>query len=355
MANESIRVFYEPLGQLGGNNYYHETLLYTNALGQQFIATAGPTGSPPAGTSNATQILQPSIAAETGGTSIFGTLWASSGPLSNYNSQQLDGYLGPAGNPNPSDLVAVSANLSQQWASITSAASAINALGLPYSPATQNSNSAATTELLEAGITPPSTSISGPHWAPAADNQLLVPNPDSSSLPQTWMLSPISFTTDTVSDPSAWEVSILSSGAVFAENTDESSKFFGTQILLSPGAGPGGTTSGTAIVPTATGISVLGAGGSQYNVNGSTAVDFSPSSGQIVAVFPQGTVNLDAVTGAVLNSGTVAATVNNPTGTQTITLLGTGGSSPFALISNDNTSSDASASSSIRGLSPLFR
>jgi hypothetical protein len=46
-VTESIKVYFEPLG--GGNTYNHETLVYTNSAGEQFLATAYAVDSPSSG------------------------------------------------------------------------------------------------------------------------------------------------------------------------------------------------------------------------------------------------------------------------------------------------------------------
>jgi hypothetical protein len=43
MSNATIQIVFQPLGNIFGLTYYHETLLYTNAQGQQFYASAGST------------------------------------------------------------------------------------------------------------------------------------------------------------------------------------------------------------------------------------------------------------------------------------------------------------------------
>ena len=48
MQNEEIQVFYERLGTipLTGTPYYHETILYTNNIGQSFIASCYAVAAP---------------------------------------------------------------------------------------------------------------------------------------------------------------------------------------------------------------------------------------------------------------------------------------------------------------------
>jgi hypothetical protein len=40
-ALETIKVYYEQLGNFGGNSYYHETLVYTNSSGQDSLQRRG--------------------------------------------------------------------------------------------------------------------------------------------------------------------------------------------------------------------------------------------------------------------------------------------------------------------------
>jgi hypothetical protein len=82
--------------------------------------------------------------------------------------------------------------------------------------------------------------------------------------------------------------------------------------------------------------------GNQVTVAGT--VDTSTlQPGQPVAVSTAvGTYHIDPATGDITDSGAVTATING----QTVTLLGLGGPSPFALISNDNSAVTASAVSS---------
>jgi hypothetical protein len=103
------------------------------------------------------------------------------------------------------------------------------------------------------------------------------------------------------------------------------------------------TGAGVAAVQGTSGTTLTDLGtGKQVTVVG--AVDTSNlQAGQSVAVTtPAGTYHVDPATGDVTDSGAITATINGPT----VTLLGLGGTSPFALISNDNSVSTASAVSS---------
>ncbi|TND01461.1 MAG: Hemolysin-type calcium-binding region [Gammaproteobacteria bacterium] len=176
MSNETIHVVYEYLGSFAGLDYYHETLLYTNANGQQFLATAGPTGSPPPENSNSYNVSQAASAAANSTSSVYGSLDTKTGAISTFEDQWVKQLLGTPQNPNPSEVVATGADLSQQWNNIVQTEQQIANRGLPYSPVTQNSNSVASAALAAAGIAPPTDNGPGSdHWTPAADNLLDVP------------------------------------------------------------------------------------------------------------------------------------------------------------------------------------
>jgi hypothetical protein len=113
------------------------------------------------------------------------------------------------------------------------------------------------------------------------------------------------------------------------------------QEVVWNGANPSG--SGMEVVQT-NGVATITnlENGNQIQVSG--AVDTSDlQPGQPVAVSTAvGTYHIDPSTGDITDSGAVTATING----QTVTLLGLGGTSPFALISNDNSVSTAGAVSS---------
>jgi len=116
------------------------------------------------------------IAQGSGGQSIFGTLQVAAAPADDFSSADLTRWLGTSSDPNPSVVVASGSNLSVQWAAITQTAQDINNANLQYSPLTQNSNGAASTELTAANIPlPAGTSISGPYWAPDSDEIFATP------------------------------------------------------------------------------------------------------------------------------------------------------------------------------------
>src|SRR3954449_12642592 len=105
MANESIRVVFEPLGSFGGVNFYHETLVYTNSAGQSFLATSYASNSSPSG-SQIGNLSEASSAVNSGSSSAYGTLVTQWGPESGLTQAELDHWLGPAGNPYPSKEIA---------------------------------------------------------------------------------------------------------------------------------------------------------------------------------------------------------------------------------------------------------
>ena len=175
MSTEKIEVFYQSL--LVG---YHETLVYTDANGQQFIATAGPTQNPG---NNSYTFSQAADAASNGTSSVYGNLGTTVASISSFSQNDIDRMLGITGNPNPSEVVATGTDLSQQWNAIVYAEQQIANQGLPYSPLTQNSNSVASSALTAAGISPPTDNgIGSNHWAPASDNFLYTTPPTSTPI-----------------------------------------------------------------------------------------------------------------------------------------------------------------------------
>ncbi|MBF0560735.1 MAG: hypothetical protein HQL37_01715, partial [Alphaproteobacteria bacterium] len=165
MSKETISVVYEKLDSIAGKGYYHETLLYTDANGQQSLASSYPSARDvPIASFGAHNVSQPLTANTSGDSSIYGILTTTVGPISNYSKEQKDGWLGAPTNPYPSEVVASGDDLSQQWAAIDQANHQIGSEKLPYSPSTLNSNSAASTELAAAGISlPTDNGISDDH------------------------------------------------------------------------------------------------------------------------------------------------------------------------------------------------
>ena len=180
MANESITVYFEPLGQVGGVTYYHETLIYTNSAGVSQYLTSGPSGSfTPTGNVNA--LSQMSAASDNQATnqpSAWGTLQAA--PVGIVPSGGIEGLTtSDTSNPNAtyaSTIIATCTDLSAQWSTMVSTAQQISSQNLTYSPLTQNSNSMANSAIYAAGLTPLTSEDTGmlsSHWAPGAGNILV--------------------------------------------------------------------------------------------------------------------------------------------------------------------------------------
>ena len=168
MANETIQVVYEPLKTIPGldKTFYHETLLYTDSSGQQFIATAGPTGKQPVEVSD---LLSALGEAAVGNNTSWGTLTCTTGSAETFPEEWKNKLIDPS---NPSVTLATGEDLSQQWNKITQAEQEITDQNFSYSPLNLNSNSAANTALTAAGITLPTDNILSSDWAPAAWNIL---------------------------------------------------------------------------------------------------------------------------------------------------------------------------------------
>jgi hypothetical protein len=165
---ESIKVIYEPLGP----GYYHETLLYTNSAGQQFIQSCYPTGEGGNYYSMVTAVASGVYGANTS----LGKLECWSGSVTSQGAADRWGNLSTnlLAASNPVFTVATGQSLSSQWGTITQTGQAINGMNLNYSPLTLNSNSAATTSLTAASITPPGA---GSPTAPGSSQNLLDPTP----------------------------------------------------------------------------------------------------------------------------------------------------------------------------------
>jgi hypothetical protein len=191
MVNEKIEVVYMKVRTVLGVDIFHETLVYTNANGERFIATAFTTLNP--ANTGALDVSQAAIDAANGKPSVWGTLDTKTGPITDFTNTQgganwMAALLGAPGNPNPSEIVATGkglGSLSAKWAIIEQTEANIKGMNLSYSPTTQNSNSVASTAQKAAGITPPTDNgLLSSHYAIAADNllgtTLVIHNPDNS-------------------------------------------------------------------------------------------------------------------------------------------------------------------------------
>jgi hypothetical protein len=194
MSMESITVVYSFISApdiplVGGVAVFHETLLYTNAQGQQFIATAQAFNQMPTGNAFV-NLISSANSVLTGSPSPYGTLDAQTGSVLNPSifpsyalqpgqtfQQAINGMLGtlsPYANgstqTNLTEVVATGTDLSQTWNKITATYQQIDSEALEYSPSLQNSNSVATTALTAAGITAPTDNdVGGPHWCPGSE------------------------------------------------------------------------------------------------------------------------------------------------------------------------------------------
>ena len=160
---ETIAVFYTPLAStklaavLGFAVASHMALVYTNAAGQSFGVSSGP--SIHLMLQNPLQMIEPVVASATNMPSGFGVLM--SDPNNNhvfvmrhpedYYTQDYDGT------PFPSATVARGKDLSAKWRVIVSTYQSVGSLKLTYSPVSQNSNSMAGTALRASGLRIPFT------------------------------------------------------------------------------------------------------------------------------------------------------------------------------------------------------
>ncbi len=174
MSQETISVVYTPIGTPGQESW-HGTLLYTNAAGQSFYV--GGTRSNQTLTQSQVQdptnILQAEGARISGGlvSSPYGSLIAISGTVGDAQQQSYGStWFTPS---NPTVVLSTGTDLSAKWSTIVDAASQINALGLPYAPVTQNSNSVWCTAASAGNISVPLSDAGlSTFWVPGCPNIL---------------------------------------------------------------------------------------------------------------------------------------------------------------------------------------
>lgn len=157
MAQETISIVYKPLGDIAGVEYYHQTVVYTNSSGQVSIASGTYTGNPTG--NNVFNASQASIAANTGGTDIYGNLGTNVGPESDFTDDQLINLFGTRDNPFPSQVVATGSDLSGQWNDLVTEENSIADQNLPYTINGYNSNYIAQKGLSAASIPVPNSDI----------------------------------------------------------------------------------------------------------------------------------------------------------------------------------------------------
>jgi len=172
MAQESISVYYTKIDT--PIESYHGTLVYTNAAGQEFYAGGSFSNFPTMDKSqkqSLANISQALVAQESNGlvSSPYGSLITISGQVGDANQLKYGETWIKTINPstgikttNPSKTLVLGTDLSQKWATITNTMSEINSLILPYSPPSQNSNSAWCTAVVGASVALPAEALLGP-------------------------------------------------------------------------------------------------------------------------------------------------------------------------------------------------
>jgi hypothetical protein len=186
LGQETVAVVFAPIADTLGTSY-HETLLYTNASGQQFYSVAFPQYQA------AAFVLDVEYAVWTGGKSPYGSIITQANvAFSTASLSDLTNWFGPFDAPYHVQVVDTGDNLSQQWQKISDAYSLIGAESLPYAPISQNSNSVANSALVYAGIPLPTDigiadSVAAgldpltaePYWSPGS----LLPVPPAVTIP----------------------------------------------------------------------------------------------------------------------------------------------------------------------------
>jgi hypothetical protein len=320
MANESITVYYEPLASVDGVQFNHETLVYTNSSGQQFVATAGPSGSAPAGNTNLYNFVESVAAQGAGLPSVYGELTGSVTSASNMTQQQLQALMGSSSNPFPSTTVATGSDLSSQWATISQKYNDLAGENLTYSPLTQNSNSAANSAMTLAGLTPPDNSMLSGLWTPAAGtdltfscvqngsgNTVLTLTDDKSSDSMQLVATPSGSSTSAIlSSPS----SVVADAEAATANTD------GSQTDNLTGYNTDGTTKFTQDT------SINTSGQASVAISGIGDTDYIGNASVALAASAQAT--LDGVGDAVSLAANAALTLGAGATGNTVTATGTG-------------------------------
>ena len=173
---ETLAVYYSPLASteftkfIGFGTAYHMAIVYTDAAGQSYGASSGPTNFRTEQT--ATHALVALASAVDNAPSAFGTLAAD--PHNNtvfIRDARGDVYTRDGqGHAYQTTLVKRGRDLSGQWRTIIRTYDRVGRLHLTYSPISQNSNSLATTALREAGLSMEFSS--GTSFTPGSFTQL---------------------------------------------------------------------------------------------------------------------------------------------------------------------------------------
>ena len=155
---ETIAIYFSPLPStkiatiVGLDLAYHMAIVYTNAAGESFGASSGPsnqsTRQTPASALTALYESAQNVPSD------FGTLLSDPknnhlfiiGRPEDYYTQDFEGT------PYPHVLAMSGRDLSAQWQAILKTYTIVGTMRLTYSPITQNSNSMAGTALRKAGI-----------------------------------------------------------------------------------------------------------------------------------------------------------------------------------------------------------
>ncbi len=82
---ETISIYFEKLGGVGGVDYYHETIVYTNASGVKELATAYASKVP---TPSISGLSDAASAAKTGSVSDYGVLQTETAPIADLSQAE---------------------------------------------------------------------------------------------------------------------------------------------------------------------------------------------------------------------------------------------------------------------------
>ena len=194
---ETLEVYYSPLPSTAVTRYFgfgmahHMAIVYTDRTGTSFGASSGPSNLTAAQTvPNAAQAVLAVAADEP---SNFGVLLSDP-----HNDTPFvigrDGDYYTHGRDDPHALMLEGADLSAQWTVILQTYVIVDAERLPYSPATQNSNSLAGMALRRVGID--ATFSSSTAFAPGVFTEIPLPDRIDRSAPDSGFVTPKPATED---------------------------------------------------------------------------------------------------------------------------------------------------------------
>ena len=334
MSTETIQVVFKPLYTFAGEQYYHETLVYTNSQGQTFFTSIGPTNDAnEIGASSAQLSATVSAASDVASNtpSQYGTLLAQINQA--FNSSNSTGVThGQNGTAYFSETVDFGFDLSSEWNTINATYASISNAGLTYSPLTQNSNSTATTALLAADITPPSFAggFFATYWTPGASTTLTSVTTDSSGDTTYVFNEGTGSNADTitfVTDSSGNSVNLtLDEGSTVSRTETATTNSNGSQTVNLNGYNTNGSTAFTQDTSTNTSNQVSSTISGQGDATDLSDASISLAAGAQAAVnAANNAITLAANAALTLGAGAVGNTVGAEGASDSVNMSAAGG------------------------------